>query len=43
LTDLVYLSRQEVADLLPAIPEQVDVVERTYWAMAAGSVRCRRR
>jgi alanine dehydrogenase len=39
LTDLVYLSRQEVADLLPAIPEQVDVVERTYRAMAVGSVQ----
>jgi ornithine cyclodeaminase/alanine dehydrogenase len=36
--DLIYLSRQEVADLLPPIPEQVDIAERTYRAMAAGRV-----
>jgi alanine dehydrogenase len=38
LGELLYLSRQEVADLLPPIPDQVDLVERTYRAMAAGSV-----
>ncbi len=38
LTDLVYLSRQEVADLLPAVLEQIDICERTYRAMAAGRV-----
>jgi ornithine cyclodeaminase/alanine dehydrogenase len=36
--DLLYLSRQEVAGLLPAIPEQIDVAERTYRAMTAGRV-----
>ena len=38
MTDLVYLSRQEVADLLPPVLEQVDICERTYRAMAAGRV-----
>ncbi len=38
MTDLRYLSRQEVADLLPAIVEQIDICERTYRAMAAGRV-----
>lgn len=38
MSDLVYLSRQEVADLLPPILEQVDLVERVYRAMAAGRV-----
>ena len=38
MTDLVYLSRQEVADLLPAVLEQIDICERTYRAMAAGRV-----
>jgi alanine dehydrogenase len=35
---LVYLSREEVRDLLPAVPEQLDLVERTYRAVAAGRV-----
>lgn len=38
MTDLLYLSRQEVADLLPAILEQVDLCEQTYRSMAAGKV-----
>lgn len=38
MTDILYLSRQEVADLLPPVLEQIDVVERTYRAMAAGRV-----
>jgi ornithine cyclodeaminase/alanine dehydrogenase len=36
--EIVYLSRQEVAGLLPPIHEQIDVAERTYRAMAAGRV-----
>jgi ornithine cyclodeaminase/alanine dehydrogenase len=36
--DIVYLSRQEVASLLPPIPEQIDLVEETYLAMADGRV-----
>jgi ornithine cyclodeaminase/alanine dehydrogenase len=36
--DLIYLSRQEVADLLPSITDQIDIAERTYGAMAAGRV-----
>jgi ornithine cyclodeaminase/alanine dehydrogenase len=36
--EIVYLSRQEVADLLPPVLEQIDVVERTYLAMATGRV-----
>jgi ornithine cyclodeaminase/alanine dehydrogenase-like protein (mu-crystallin family) len=35
---LLYLSREEVALLLPAIPEQLDLVERTYRELAAGRV-----
>jgi alanine dehydrogenase len=35
---LLYLSREEVARLLPAIPEQLDLVERTYRELAAGRV-----
>jgi ornithine cyclodeaminase/alanine dehydrogenase len=35
---IVYLSRQEVAGLLPPIAEQIDLVERVYRAMAAGRV-----
>lgn len=35
---LVYLCRREVADLLPSIPEQIDLAERTYRSMAAGRV-----
>jgi ornithine cyclodeaminase/alanine dehydrogenase len=38
LTDILYLRRQEVAGLLPPIEEQIDLVERTYRAMAAGRV-----
>lgn len=36
--DLLYLTRAEVAELLPPIPEQLDLVERTYRALAAGRV-----
>ena len=36
--DIVYLSRQEVADLLPPILDQIDLVEETYRAMARGRV-----
>jgi alanine dehydrogenase len=35
---LLYLSRQEVAELLPDIREQLDLVEATYRALAAGGV-----
>jgi ornithine cyclodeaminase/alanine dehydrogenase len=38
VTELLYLSRQEVAHLLPPVLEQIDIVERTYLAMAAGRV-----
>lgn len=38
MTDLLYLSRQEVAELLPPLLDQVDLAERTYRAMAAGRV-----
>jgi ornithine cyclodeaminase/alanine dehydrogenase len=38
LEELLYLSRQEVAALLPPIPDQIDLVERTYRALAAGDV-----
>ena len=33
---LRYLTRDEVAALLPPIPEQIDLAERTYRSMAAG-------
>lgn len=36
--ELLYLSRQEVTGLLPGIPDQLDLVEATYRAMAAGRV-----
>jgi len=36
--DLLYLTRAEVAALLPPLLDQVDVVERTYLAMGAGRV-----
>jgi ornithine cyclodeaminase/alanine dehydrogenase len=36
--NLLQLSRAEVASLLPTIPEQIDLVERTYVAVAAGRV-----
>jgi alanine dehydrogenase len=35
---LLYLSRAEVAGLLPEIPEQLDLVEHTYRQVAAGRV-----
>lgn len=35
---LLYLTRAEVAALLPKAPEQLDLVERTYRALAAGRV-----
>lgn len=38
MSELLYLSRREVAELMPAIPAQLDLVERTYLAMAAGRV-----
>jgi alanine dehydrogenase len=38
LSELLYLSRAEVAALLPEIPEQLDLVEETYRALAAGRV-----
>lgn len=36
--DILYLSRAEVAAFLPPVPEQLDLVERTYAALAAGRV-----
>jgi ornithine cyclodeaminase/alanine dehydrogenase len=36
--DLLYLSRDEVETLLPDVDEQVDLVERTYRALARGRV-----
>jgi alanine dehydrogenase len=36
--ELLYLSRSEVARLLPEIPEQLELVEQTYRALAAGRV-----
>jgi alanine dehydrogenase len=38
VNDLLYLSRTEVARLLPGLTEQIDVVEETYRALAAGRV-----
>jgi alanine dehydrogenase len=35
---LLYLSRDEVAALLPPVPEQLDMVEETYRALADGRV-----
>jgi ornithine cyclodeaminase/alanine dehydrogenase len=35
---LLYMSREEVAALLPSIPQQLDLVEETYRALAAGGV-----
>lgn len=35
---LLYLRRDEVARLLPSVEEQVDLVEQTYRALAAGRV-----
>ena len=36
--ELLYLSRAEVAALLPPIPERIAIVERTFRALAAGRV-----
>ena len=36
---LLYLAREEVAGLLPPIAEQLDLVEETYRALAAGRVQ----
>ena len=38
LSSLLYLSRAEVAGLLPPVAEQLDLVEATYRAVAAGRV-----
>jgi alanine dehydrogenase len=38
VSELLYLARGEVANLLPEIPEQLDLVEQTYRALAAGRV-----
>ena len=38
MSTLRFLSRAEVAGLLPGIPEQLDLVERTYRSLAAGRV-----
>lgn len=38
MREILYLTRREVATLLPDLPDQVDLVERTYRAMAAGRV-----
>jgi len=37
-SDLLYLTRAEVAGLLPPLLEQIDLCEQTYRAMAAGRV-----
>ena len=38
MSGLLYLSRAEVVRLLPEIPDQLDLVEETYRALAAGRV-----
>ncbi|HSK14778.1 MAG TPA: hypothetical protein VK915_01280 [Gaiellaceae bacterium] len=38
MSRLLFLSRAEVAGLLPEIPQQLDLVERTYRSLAAGAV-----
>jgi len=38
VTELLYLSRAEVAGLLPPWDEQLDLVEQTYSSMASGAV-----
>jgi alanine dehydrogenase len=35
---LLYLTREEVARLLPAVPDQLDLVEETYRAVGSGRV-----
>ncbi len=37
-SEIVYLTRREVAGLLPPLADQVDLAERTYVALAAGRV-----
>lgn len=38
MSTLLFVSREEVAGLLPSIQEQLDLVERTYRSLAAGRV-----
>ena len=38
MTTLLHLSREQVAGLVPGIPEQLELVERTYRSLAAGRV-----
>ena len=38
MSGLLYLSRADVAALLPAVTEQLDLVEHTYRSLAAGGV-----
>lgn len=38
MSRLLFLSREEVAGLLPPVPDQLDLVERIYRALAAGTV-----
>lgn len=38
MTTLLFLSREKVAGLLPGIPDQLELVERTYRSLAAGQV-----
>jgi alanine dehydrogenase len=38
VTTLLFLNREEVAGLLPSIPEQLELVEYTYRSLAAGRV-----
>ncbi|HWM14397.1 MAG TPA: hypothetical protein VNO56_07950 [Gaiellaceae bacterium] len=38
MSTLLHLSREEVAGLLPGIPDQLELVERTYRSLAAGRV-----
>jgi ornithine cyclodeaminase/alanine dehydrogenase-like protein (mu-crystallin family) len=38
VSGLLYLSREEVAALLPDVPAQLDLVERTYRSLAEGRV-----
>lgn len=38
MSELLYLTRDEVAELLPPATDQLDIVEETYRALAAGDV-----
>lgn len=38
MSTLLHLSREEVAGLLPGVPDQLELVERTYRSLAAGRV-----